>query len=152
LNLSGSGTMTNNNEVLTVNKVLTADGTETGLYTNLLYNIRNQNYDGAEWGNTNYLVYKQKVYAAGHHHAEISTKSINANWFFQDTGKKLGDNPLYNIRNQNYDGGAWNNANYLNYENEDWMTNHHYTEISTKNDNANWFFQDTGEKLGKYPL
>ena len=39
--------MTNNNEVLTVNKALTADGTETGLYTNLLYNIRNQNYDGA---------------------------------------------------------------------------------------------------------
>ncbi|MFK7761427.1 MAG: hypothetical protein AB8B46_04905 [Candidatus Midichloriaceae bacterium] len=43
------------------NKVVAANGKVTNLFTNLLYNIRNQNYNGAQYGNINYLNYKIKT-------------------------------------------------------------------------------------------
>ena len=86
------------------NKILTATGKETGLFANLIYDIRNQNFDGEKAGNANYLRYQNDAWKVGHHRAEIYTKMEGANWFFQETGEKLGEIPLYNIRNQKYTG------------------------------------------------
>ena len=76
-----------------------------------------------------------------HHYTEISTKNDNANWFFQDTGEKLGKSPLYNVRNQNLDGDKWKNANYLNYKNKVGADGHHFAEICPDTKGANWFFE-----------
>jgi hypothetical protein len=40
------------------NKILTANGKVTGLFANLMYNIRNQNLDGDRLHNDNFLNYK----------------------------------------------------------------------------------------------
>ena len=42
------------------NKILSTDG-KTELFTNLLYNIRNQNFDGDKWGDANFLNYQNKA-------------------------------------------------------------------------------------------
>ena len=123
------------------NKILTADGKETGLFANLLYNIRNQNFNGDEYGNVNYLNYVNNALQKGHYSAEICSKQDGANWFFQETGEKLGTIPLYNIRNQNFNGDEYGNANYLNYANYAWKSGHYSAEICAKQGGANWFFE-----------
>ncbi|EDV18493.1 hypothetical protein TRIADDRAFT_62991, partial [Trichoplax adhaerens] len=126
----------------TFNQILTSNGQKTGLYTNLLYNIRNQNFNGDEYGHANYLNYVNAAWQSGHHYAEVCTKQNGANWFFQEAG----DN-LYYIRNQNYNGDEYGNANYLNYKDKAWKNGHHYAEICAKQNGANWFFEATGKDM-----
>ncbi len=55
----------------THNQVLANNGSnlkKTGVFTNLLYNIRNQNF-----GDNNYLNYKNDAWKSGHHYAEIAS-------------------------------------------------------------------------------
>ena len=68
------------------NKVLTNTGEETGLFTNLFYTIRNQNFDSDQSVDTNYLNYQNKAWSDGKHYAEICAQQDGSQWFFQDTG------------------------------------------------------------------
>lgn len=65
------------------NKVMAANGKITNLFTNLLYNIRNQNYNGDQYGNINYLNYKNEEWKSGRHDAEICAKEDGSNWLFE---------------------------------------------------------------------
>ena len=110
------------------NKVLTNTGDETGLFTNLMYNIRNQNFNGDNEDNANYLNHRNTAYVDGKHYAEICAQQGGSEWFFQDTGQKMGTIPLYYIRSQDFNGEQWDNANYLNHKNAPWTKEKHYAE------------------------